>query len=202
MMTQWLSNPYCAAGIGLVVAFVLFLPLLIAHVRNVRSSRSIAALNALAVLLLVYAMASAWFFWGVVALWLSAMVFAAVDSRSDVPQAPVSYIVQAKRALLILATFGFVIFFAGGMSTGLGVYRNPTECWIAAGCALVGVACGSGRQRWIAGIAAAVAVAGSLYGYHENDAWRVRLERIRAEHPPKTAPQTGPTNAASAPSGR
>jgi len=201
-MTRWLSNPYCAMGIGLVVALVLFLPLLIAHVRNVRSSRNIAALNALAVLSLVCAMASVWFFWGVVVLWSAATVLAAVDSRSDVPQVQVSYVAQAKRALLILATFGFVIFFWGGMSTGLGVYRNPTECWIAAGCALVGVACGSGRQRWIAGVAAAIAVAGSLYGYHENDAWRVRLERIRATLPPKPAPQTETTNGASAPSGR
>jgi small-conductance mechanosensitive channel len=201
-MTRWLSSPYCAAGVGLVVAFVLFLPLLIAHVRNVRSSRSIAALNALTVLVLVCAIPSVWFFTGAVALWLSATVFAMLDRRSDVSQVQVGYVAQVRRALLMLASFGFVIFFWGGMSTGLGVFRNPTECWIAAGYALVGVACASGRQRWIAGIAAVVAVAGSLYGYHENDAWRVRLERIRAEHPPKTAPQTETTNGAHAPSGR
>src|SRR5258706_9345593 len=96
-----------------------------------------------------------------------------------------------KRALLILAAFGYVMFFIMGIDTGLGVYRSPSYCWAAFACALVAAACVSKRQRRIWIIAGVIAMAASFYGYHQNNEWRERLERIRTRQAPPSTSQTG-----------
>src|ERR1017187_1098937 len=92
-----------------------------------------------------------------------------------------------KRAMLILSAFGYVLFLNFGMDRGLGVfYRTPNYCWAALACAVVAGACVSKRSRWFWGIAGVAAIAGCLYGYHQNSEWRQRLDRIRAQQPPPT----------------
>jgi hypothetical protein len=95
-----------------------------------------------------------------------------------------------KRALLILSAFGFVVFLIAGMDTGLGVFRTPAYCFAAVACAVVAAACASKRGRLYWSIAGVAAIACSLYGYHQNNEWRVRLDRIRAQQPPPPATQT------------
>lgn len=99
--------------------------------------------------------------------------------------------VRNKRVLLVSAAFGYVMFFMAGTDTGLGVLvRNPELCLAAAGCALVATFWSSKKQRWICGIATAVAIAGTLYGYHENSKWRAKLDRFEDTRPQPPASQT------------
>src|SRR5579872_6455797 len=97
-----------------------------------------------------------------------------------------------KRALLILAAIGYFIFFVEGLDTGLGLYRTPSSCWTAAGCAAVAMACCPKRRRWLWSIAGIAAIAGSLYGYHENAKWRAIMDRVQRHHvmPPASRTET------------
>jgi hypothetical protein len=95
-----------------------------------------------------------------------------------------------KRASLILAAFGYIMFLIAGMDTGLGVFRTPIYCWAAFACALIAVLCVSKRHRWFWSIAGVVAIAGSLYGYHQNSEWRQRLERFKAQESTLPTPNT------------
>jgi hypothetical protein len=94
-----------------------------------------------------------------------------------------------KRDLLILSSFGYVVFLIAGLDTGFGVYRTPAYCFAALACAGVAVACASRRLRWFWGVAGVAAVVCSLYGYRQNDQWRERLAHILAQQPPPTATQ-------------
>ncbi len=80
------------------------------------------------------------------------------------------------------------MFFIAGMDTGLEV-RNPAYCWAAVACALAAGALGSKSQRFVCTIAGIAAIAGSLYGYHQNSEWHRRLERVLTEHPHPPASQ-------------
>lgn len=72
------------------------------------------------------------------------------------------------RALIILSSFGYVMFLIAGTDTGLGVYQTPAYCFAAFACAAVAAACVSKRARWSWGIAGVAALVFSLYGYHQN----------------------------------
>jgi hypothetical protein len=88
-----------------------------------------------------------------------------------------------KRALLILASFGYVMFLIAGTDTGLGVYRTPAWCFAAVVCAGVAVAYVTAGAKWYWSIAGAAALVLSFYGYHQNDQWREKLSRVQAQHP-------------------
>lgn len=105
------------------------------------------------------------------------------------PQSQGEWIREAKRAVFVVALFGYLLFLVEGLTTGLGVYRNPTACWIAVACALVALACSSKTQRWFTGLALIFAVVGSLYGYHKNAEWKHKLDRIRAQKPTQAQSQ-------------
>lgn len=88
---------------------------------------------------------------------------------------------QLKLAVFCLAMFGYVLFLLHGLDTGLGVYRKPTFCWIAAGFAFLAFLAAEKPRRWFALAALVVAVLGSCYGYYANHAWREKLERAQAQ---------------------
>ncbi len=87
-----------------------------------------------------------------------------------------------RHGLLIFSGFGYVMFLIAGMDTGLGVYRTPAYCFAALACALVAAVCAAKKPRLYWSIAGIVAIACSLYGYHENRQWHERIERVRGEH--------------------
>jgi hypothetical protein len=97
------------------------------------------------------------------------------------PQSKGEWFLQAKRGLYVLALVGYVLLLMEGMSTGLGVYRNPTACWLAACCAVIALACASKAQRWLSVMALMLSIAGAFYGYQQNAVWKERLERIHAK---------------------
>ena len=97
------------------------------------------------------------------------------------PQSKGEWLRQSKHAVFILGLFGYILFLMEGMTTGLGVYRNPTACWIAAGFALLAFGVASKSQRWIAGAALIVAILGSFYGYHKNTEWKEKLDRLESQ---------------------
>ena len=98
---------------------------------------------------------------------------------SFIPHSRVEWIQQAKLAVFVLALFGYIHFLMEGLSTGMGVYRNPTYCWVAAAFAILAFVFASRSQRWIAIAALVVPILSSLYGYHANATWRERLERAQ-----------------------
>jgi hypothetical protein len=107
---------------------------------------------------------------------------------SFLPKSRAERIEHLTRGLVILAAFGYVMFLLAGMDAGLGVFRRTLGyCWAALACALVAVACAPKKLRWFWGIAAVAAIAGNLYGHHQNREWRERLERARAQ---QTAPSS------------
>lgn len=89
-----------------------------------------------------------------------------------------------KRGLLILSAFGYVMFLTAGIDTGLGVYRTPAYCLAAVACAVMGAPCVAKRHRLFALFAGIVAMACSLYGYHQNIQWREKLDRMSMLLPP------------------
>jgi len=100
---------------------------------------------------------------------------------SFIPHSRLEWIQQAKLAVFVLALFGYILFLMEGLSTGLGVYRNPTYCWVAAALAILAFVFASRSQRWIAIAALVVAILSSLYGYHANAGWKERLERAQTK---------------------
>ncbi|MBP7826835.1 MAG: hypothetical protein KA236_09830 [Verrucomicrobia bacterium] len=97
-----------------------------------------------------------------------------------------------KRKLLFIAGVGYAVFLIAGLDTGLGVYRTPAYCLAALACAVLAAACTTKRPRvyWI--IAGIAAILCTVYGYRQNQQWRERLERIKAQQPPP--PTTEQTN--------
>jgi hypothetical protein len=89
-----------------------------------------------------------------------------------------------KRALLILSTFGYLMFLIAGLDAGLGVYRTPAYCFAAVVCAIVAAACVSKISRLYWSIAGVAAFGCGLYGIYQNHEWHERLERIQAQQPP------------------
>jgi hypothetical protein len=81
---------------------------------------------------------------------------------------------------LILALLAWLSFFVEGISTGLGIYRHPDSCWIAAGVAVLAALCAHASQRWWAVLALALAVGGALYGYQHNARTREWWQRFEA----------------------
>ena len=110
---------------------------------------------------------------------------------SFLPKSKAERIEHLKRGLLILAAFGYVMFLLAGLDTGLGVFRRTLGyCWAALACALVAIPCASKKLRWFWGIAGVAAIAGNLYGHHQNSEWTERLERVRAQQTPPSSSQT------------
>ena len=103
------------------------------------------------------------------------------DGMASLAQIKSEWFQQRKRGLYILALFGYVLFLMEGMSTGLGVYRNPTACWVASFCAVIALACASKAQRWFSLIVLMISIYGAFYGYYRNAQWRVRLDRIQTQ---------------------
>ena len=98
---------------------------------------------------------------------------------SFIPRSKFEWIQQGKVAVFVLALFGYILFLMEGLSTGLGVYRNPTYCWVAAAFAVLAFVFASRAQRWVAIAALLIAILGGLYGYHANATWRERLDRAQ-----------------------
>jgi hypothetical protein len=99
---------------------------------------------------------------------------------SLMPHSRVEWIQQGKLAVFVLALFGYILFLMEGLSTGLGVYRTPTYCWLAAALAVLAFVFASRPQRWVAVAALVTAILSALYGYHANATWKERLERVQS----------------------
>jgi len=97
------------------------------------------------------------------------------------PQTKVEWVQQLKLAVLVLALSGYAFFLVEGLSSGLGVYRHPTYCWVATGFAFVTLIVASPPQRWIAILAIVAGVLSAIYGYHENANWRERLKVLNSQ---------------------
>lgn len=98
---------------------------------------------------------------------------------SFMPHSRLEWLQQGKLAVFVLSLFGYILFLMEGLSTGLGVYRNPTYCWVAAALAILAFVFASRPRRWVAIAALVIAILGGLYGYHANATWRERLERAQ-----------------------
>jgi hypothetical protein len=101
------------------------------------------------------------------------------DAMSFIPQCRTEWIQQTKLAVFVLALFGYVLFLMEGLSTGLGVYRDPTYCWIAGAFALLALLVASRSQRWVALAALVAAILVGVYGCYANATWRERLKRVQ-----------------------
>lgn len=100
---------------------------------------------------------------------------------SPVLHSKTEWIQQTKLAVFALALFGYVLLLMEGLSTGLGVHRNPTYCWIAAAFALLALVVASRAQRWVALAALLFAILGSVYACHANAMWREKLKRVQRQ---------------------
>jgi len=84
-----------------------------------------------------------------------------------------------KLATFVLAFFGYILLLMEGMSTGLGVYRNSTYCWVAGGFALLALAVASKPQKRIAIAALLVAILCGVYGHYRNTRWKQKLRKAQ-----------------------
>jgi hypothetical protein len=98
---------------------------------------------------------------------------------SFIPHGRTEWIQQARLATFVLAFFGYILLLMEGLSTGLGVYRNPTYCWIAGGFALLALAVASKSQKWIAIAALLIAIVCGVYGHYRNTSWREKLRKAQ-----------------------
>ena len=99
---------------------------------------------------------------------------------SFIPKNRSEWVRQARAGVLVIASLVWLSLFIDGVSTGLGIYRHPTSCWIAAVVALIALVPARAKQRWWVFLALAFAVGGALYGDSKNASTRDRWQRFEA----------------------
>lgn len=82
-MDSIFDNPIVGVIAVVVASIVLFVPSLIAHFRKIQASSSIAALNALMLLLLFNSLFSPPLLWGTFAVWVPSTVWALTGRRRE-----------------------------------------------------------------------------------------------------------------------
>jgi endonuclease/exonuclease/phosphatase (EEP) superfamily protein YafD len=120
---------------------------------------------------------------------------------SFIPKGKDEWLSQSRRGVLILALLAWLSFFVEGISTGLGIYRHPDSCWIAAGVAVLAALCAHASQRWWAVLALALAVGGALYGYQHNARTREWWQRFEARQHAAESSQSSTNKQVSVPNG-